>query len=132
MESNDSKKSEPVSADRRAFMKTVVTGAVAAGVVAASNEAQAASLPSGCGEVSLPPNPVQLKVVFNKLQPPTLEELHQWIDITIGQSGCPNCGLGGVINPGVGTIYDIKFEMAHLSRDQASLVLLQDVVGIGG
>lgn len=122
-------RSEEVSTQRRTFMKTVVTGTVAAGVVGAAAKAQAQSAQATvCAPTKFPSNPVRVKVLFNKAQPPTLEELHYALDDVIKQSGCPNCGLGGVFDPDIGIAFDLKFEVGHMAEEQPSIMVLQDVL----
>jgi hypothetical protein len=117
--------SETASANRRNFMKSVVTGAVAAGVVAAAGKAEAATLNATCVTPQLPKTPSSIKLVFNKAKPPTLDDIHRLIDQTFAPSGCPYCGLGGVIDRDT-IINNVSLEVAHLGADAPSLVLVQD------
>ncbi|ACY14135.1 twin-arginine translocation signal domain-containing protein [Haliangium ochraceum] len=119
---------EGVSTQRRTFMKTVMTGAVAAGVVGAASKAQAQT-PNACGPTSFPNNPVNVKVMFSRDKVPTLDDLHRLLDDVIGQSGCPNCGLGGVFDPDLPIAVDLKFEVGHVGDEP--LTLFQDVPGFG-
>lgn len=116
---------EPSSTQRRAFMKSVVTGAVAAGVVAAAGKAEAASVAGTCITPTLPKGPSKVKLVFNQAKRPSLDEIHRLIDTVFQPSGCPYCGLGGV--PDLDNVIDhVSVELAHLGPDAPPLVLVQD------
>ncbi|MBZ4418838.1 hypothetical protein [Myxococcus sp. RHSTA-1-4] len=125
MEKHDEKSEGAPSADRRNFMKTVVTGTVAAGLVATVGKAEAATA-GLCGKpVALPVAPVKAKVVFNNKRPPTLADLHAALDDIIRPSGCPNCGLGGVIKD-LGIIRELVFDTGHLGDVLEPVTLVQD------
>jgi hypothetical protein len=136
MENKDSKtpsieQSEPASADRRAFMRTVVTGSVAAGIAASVGKAEAAPV-SSAARTEVPRAVVSARVVFNKAY--QLDRQHI-IDTVIGVfdgSNCPNCGLNGVPDPlDPGTVTDIKLEMAYLAKEIRSTVIFTDSGGSG-
>ncbi len=120
---------EPASANRRAFMKTVMTGTVAAGLAASVGKAEAATPNALCGATDFPTSgPTSIKVIVNKNNPVTLDRLWEIIYGTFQPSGCPNCGLGGVPHDPNGPfpISDISIESAYLSKDVDSAVIIQD------
>ena len=136
MESNESKKpsvaqAEPSSADRRTFMKNVVTGTVAAGIVASVGKAEAAPAAAAdtCGvQARLPPDrPVKATILLNRNAQITRDEIIDVIGGIFENGGCPPCGLFGW--PGGGTIDDIKFEKAYLAEGQVALVAYTDADG---
>lgn len=137
MENNESKKPsvaqpEPSSADRRTFMKTVVTGTVAAGIVASVGKAEAApSTAAACGvEARLPKDrAVTATVLLNRNAVITRDHIIDVIGGIFENGGCPPCGIFGW--PGGGTIDDIKFEKAYLADDQIALVTYKDADGNG-
>lgn len=134
MENNDSKKpsvaqAEPTStsADRRAFMKTVVTGTVAAGIAASVGKAEAATASDACStRVDLPTDmPVKATVMINKNQAVSIDVILQTIHDIFEDGHCPSCGLfgwpgGGNNNPG--TVTEISFQQAFLAKDQVYAV----------
>jgi hypothetical protein len=136
--SNESKKPEaasqlePSAANRRAFMKTVVTGTVAAGLAASASTAQAASASPAAASCStalkFPAGPASVKVLVNRNGQMTIDRLWEIIHGTFGESGCPACGLIGYPNPNpdVGTISNVSIEMAYLREDVDSMVVIQD------
>lgn len=125
MDKHDEKTEGAPSADRRNFMKTVVTGTVAAGLVATVGKAEAATTDL-CGKpVSLPIAPVKAKVVFNSKAPPTLADLHAALDDIIRPSGCPNCGLGGILKDR-GIIRQLVFDTGYLGDQAEPVTIVQD------
>ncbi|HVG60412.1 MAG TPA: hypothetical protein VNA24_17775 [Hyalangium sp.] len=135
MDSNESKKPsvaqpEPSSADRRTFMKNVMTGTVAAGLVATVGKAEAA--PAGadtCGAQARVPRdrPVKATVLLNRNAEITRDQIFEVIGNIFENGGCPPCGLFGW--PGGGTIDDIAFEKAYLPEGQFALVAYKDADG---
>jgi hypothetical protein len=123
--STPSPSSDPAVAQRRAFMKSVVTGAVAVGVVSTAGKAEAATQTAACVTAELPKAPSSVKLIFNKAKPPSLNDIHRLIDQTFAPSGCPYCGLGGVIDRDT-IIHNLSLEVAHLGADAPALVLVQD------
>jgi hypothetical protein len=130
MENKDSKnpaavQSDPASSDRRAFMRTVVTGSVAAGIAATVGKAEAAPV-SSAAYTEVPRAVVSAKVLLNKAYPVDRQHIIDVIGGIFDGSCCPNCGLGGVPDPNPGTVTDIKVEMAYLSKDIKSTVVYTD------
>ena len=124
---------EPSSANRRQFMKTVVTGTVAAGLVASVGKAEAAPTAAAvCGMPEKFPTgtPTSVKLLINRDVSMTLDRLWEIIHTTFEPSGCPNCGLGGIPNDPYGPypIENITIERAFLSRDIDSMVVIQPTV----
>jgi hypothetical protein len=121
---------EPSAANRRMFMKTMVTGTVAAGLAASVGKAEAATPTAICGVPEQYPTraPTSVKLLVNRNNPVTLDRLWEIIHGTFEPSGCPNCGLIGVpYDPnGPYPISDISIEVAYLSREVDSMVILQD------
>lgn len=132
MESNESKslspaQAEPVSADRRAFMKTMVAGTVVAGMTASVGKAEAATPVDICGgEVELPKGPSVVKVVFNQNKPPTVEMLQETIKELMGRSGCEGCGFVGILDFNERIIRELRFETAYLGKDANAITVVQD------
>ncbi|MFP2934217.1 twin-arginine translocation signal domain-containing protein [Pyxidicoccus sp. 3LG] len=125
MDKHDEKPEGAPSADRRNFMKTVVTGTVAAGLVATVGKAEAATT-GLCGKpVELPVAAVKAKVVFPTKAPPTLAQLHAALDEIIKPSGCPNCGLGGILKDR-GLIRELVFNTGYLGDVQDPITLVED------
>jgi hypothetical protein len=130
MDKHDEKPEGAPSADRRNFMKTVVTGTVAAGIVATVGKAEAATT-GLCGKpVALPLAQVRTKVIFNNKAPPTLSDLHIALDELIKPSGCPNCGLGGILKDR-GIIRELVFNTGYLGDQAEPVTLVQDFAGSG-
>jgi hypothetical protein len=117
---------EPVASNRRAFMKSVVTGAVAVGVVSTAGKAEAQSQAASCvTPTQMPSTPSTVKVLFNKNRPPKLEDIYNILVQTFQPTGCPNCGLGGVINrPDI--IQNVSIDVAYMAEEVPSIVLVQD------
>ncbi|MFL5343540.1 MAG: hypothetical protein ACJ8AT_02045 [Hyalangium sp.] len=138
--SNESKKPEvsnsqpePAAANRRAFMKTVMTGTVAAGLAASVGKAEAATPNALCGDTALPASgPTSVRILVNKNNPASLDRIWQLIHDTFQPSGCPNCGLGGVPHDPNGPfpISDVHIEVAYLSKDVDSAVIIQDAPAV--
>jgi len=131
MENKDSKTAsvvqpEPASADRRAFMRTVVTGTVAAGIAASVSNAEAA--PAASAQVAeVPRAVVSARVLLNKAYAIDRQHIIDVIGGIFDGSNCPNCGLNGVPDPtDPGTVIDIKVESAYLSKDLRSTVVFTD------
>lgn len=133
--STEPSQSEPVSANRRAFMKTVVTGTVAAGLVAGAGKAEAATAAAVCGMPEQFPStaPVSVKLLVNRNMDISIDRLWEIINGTFGGSGCPNCGLIGHPHDPNGPfpISDISIQAAYLAKDVDSMVVIQDA-SIGG
>jgi hypothetical protein len=117
------------------FMKTMVTGTVAAGLAASVNKAEAATPTAICGVPEEFPTaaPTSVKVLINKNAAMTLDRLWEIIHGTFQPSGCPNCGLIGVPHDPNGPypISDISIEAAYLSKDVDSMVIFQDAAVTG-
>lgn len=139
MESNESKtpsvaQAESTSADRRAFMKTVVTGTVAAGLVATAGKAEAATTVAGtCGAaVEVPRAVVKARVLLNNQMQIDRNHIIDVIGGIFDGSVCAACGLGGFPGPkDPGTVTEIKLEMAYLPKDQLSAVIFSESGGDG-
>jgi hypothetical protein len=136
MDSNESKKqpvaqTEPSSADRRTFMKNVVTGTVAAGIVASVGKAEAATAAGAdtCGaQAKLPQDrAVKATIMLNRNSRISRDQIIDVIGGIFENGGCPPCGLFGW--PGGGTIDDISFEKAYLPDDVTMLVAYTDADG---
>lgn len=138
MESNESKtpsvaQAESTSADRRAFMKTVVTGTVAAGLVATAGKAEAA-VEGTCGAaVEVPAAVVKARVLLNNQMQIDRNHIIDVIGGIFDGSVCSACGLGGW--PGgtkdPGTVTEIKLERAFLPKGQLSAVIFTESSGDG-
>lgn len=123
MENQNGKPGGSSPADRRMFIKTVAGSALATGLVAAAGKAEAAPV---CGQFDgLPVTAVKARVVFNAKLPPTLEQLHKALDELIRPSGCPNCGLGGIIKD-LGIIRELVLDTGYLGDSEEPFVLVQD------
>jgi hypothetical protein len=137
MESNESKtpsvaQAESTSADRRAFMKTVVTGTVAAGLVATAGKAEAA-VEGTCGAAIEVPNAVvKARVLLNNQMQIDRNHIIDVIGGIFDGSVCAACGLGGY--PGTKdprSVTEIKLERAYLPQGQLSAVIFTESGGDG-
>jgi hypothetical protein len=132
MESNESKskavapaQAETVSADRRAFMKTVVGGTVAAGLVASVGKAEAAVM-DPCGTpVRVPQATVRAKIVLNANRPIDRQHIIDVIGDIFDGSNCPACGLIGIPDD-PRHIKDISISKAYLAIDTNALVVFEE------
>lgn len=114
----------PVAKDRRAFMRNVVTGTVAAGIVGSTGKAQAATA-SICGITEVPQHaPVKAKLLFNANAEISRDRIFEVIQEVLDQTHCPYCGLGGVPDDPRGNVIDIAVSKAFLPNDVESMVVL--------
>jgi hypothetical protein len=134
MESNESKakaaapaQAEGVSADRRAFMKTVVGGTAAAALVASAGKAEAATAAMDpCGTpVQVPRASVRAKIVLNANKFIDRQHIIDVIGDIFDGSNCPNCGLIGIPDD-PRHIKDIAVARAHLPDGVASMVVFEE------
>jgi hypothetical protein len=132
MQSNESKakpaapaQAETVSADRRAFMKTVVTGTVAAGLVASAGKAEAAAADPCGNPVQVPPSTVRAKLLVSADGRVTRDQIINVIGDIFNGSNCPNCGLIGIPDD-PREIKDILVAKAHLPAGTLTMVVFED------
>lgn len=125
---------ETPSADRRAFMRTVVTGTAVAGLAACTSAVEAstgASALAQCAEpVKVPKGVVRASILLNNSGEITLDRIHEWIDDLFGESGCPTCGIFGDPGDGndtdPGTIDYVELKPAYLPPEIPKLVVFTD------
>jgi hypothetical protein len=125
---------ESRTADRRAFMRTMVTGTAVVGIAACTGSVEAATatqpLAQCGGPVEVPKAVVQASILLNNRHELRLDRLHEILDEVIGGSNCPTCGLGGWppggggTNPG--TITNVALRMAYLPEEMESMVVFTD------
>lgn len=120
------------TADRRAFMRTVVTGTAVAGIAACTGSVEAATGTQAlaqCAEpVSVPKAVVQASVLLNNQRELRIDRIHDILDELFNGSNCPTCGLGGIPGGGTnpGTITNVALRMAYLPDEVESMVVFTD------